>query len=237
MRASCSSVVRPAARSPCSTSRTRSAGWSPGSNPSDCSTNLDDRVKRRVAHVACARTGEPAVRSSGEALVQHERKARLADAGLTADMDHLAFAANGLVPSVEEQLALSVATDQRHESASAATRFQSTAHRARPHDPMQHDRLGHALHRTRANLLHDEPTGNQTMRGCADHHFTGLGRRLHPRRDVRRLTQDHGVAPATRADGADHARPAVQPDPHRQAPTQIGDHAHDLQPGAHCLLG
>ena len=102
---------------------------------------------------------------------------------------------------------------------------------------MQHNRLGHALHRTRANLLHDEPTGNQTMRSCADHHFTGLGRGLHPRRDVRRLAQGHGVAPATRADGADQARPTVQPDPYRQAPTQSIDHAHDLQPCAHGLIG
>ncbi len=176
------------------------------------------------------------MRLPGEVLVQDEYQARLPDAGLTAEMDHLAFAENGLVPSIEEQPALSVATDERHEAGCAA-RFQSTAHRARPQYTMHHDWLGHALHRPRARLLDDEPAGNRTMRRCADHHFTGLGRGLQPRRDVRRLAQGHGVAPAPRADGADHARPTVQPNPYRQAPVQISDHAYDLQRGAHCLIG
>src|SRR5207253_5131842 len=59
--------------------------------------HLDDGMKRRVAHVSRARTGNPPVRTLREVFLQRECKARLADARLTAEMDHLPNASNRLV--------------------------------------------------------------------------------------------------------------------------------------------
>src|SRR5262252_11051116 len=58
---------------------------------------------------------------------------------------------------------------------------------ARPNDPEKRHRLRHAFERVRAALLGDKQPGDLTLYPRRHHHGTRLGKRLRPRRGVRRI--------------------------------------------------
>ena len=60
---------------------------------------------------------------------------------------------------------------------------------ARPYDAVERHRLGHALEVMRAPVLGDEQPGRLPLHARGDEDRPGLGRGLHPRRDIRRLAE------------------------------------------------
>ena len=109
---------------------------------------------------------------------------------------------------------------------------------ARPHQPEQRRRLGHALERVGAALLGDKQTGDLALHSRRDHDRARLGQRLHPRRDI-------GDVAVNLARRIDHHRAGFDPDAGGELrlaaagilAVQLGKRALDRQRRPRCAFG
>ena len=83
--------------------------------------------------------------------------------------------------------------DQRRE-ALAVQRLETTLGTALTFDPPGRQRLGEALEPARAEVRQLKQATHEPPRRLADNHCAGLGQRLEPRREIRRLA-DHRLIP------------------------------------------
>ena len=139
-----------------------------------------DRVQRRVLQKLRAAPFDPGVRRVGEPGMKFFDQARFAQARLADDHHQLAVALPRPLPAPHQHRDFFVAADQRREI--ALRRPASAA--ARPHEPEQRHRLGHALERVRAALLRDKQACDLALHPRRDQDRARLGQRLHPRRNV-----------------------------------------------------
>ena len=142
-----------------------------------------DRVQRRVLQKLRAAPFDPGVRRVAQPGVKFLDQARLAEARLADDQHQLPVALPRPLPAPHQHGDFLVATDERREM--ALPRAASAA--ARPHEPEQRHRLGHAFECLAAALLGDEQAGDLALHPRRDHDRARLGQRLHPRRDVGRV--------------------------------------------------
>ena len=109
-------------------------------------------------------------------------------------------------------------------------------------DPRGHDRSGQAPDLDRAEIgVFEQPAG-QPPRARRDHHRAGLGQRLQPRREIRRLADHRLLLRRALANQiADDHQPGADPDPHLQRRprrrVEPGHLLHELQRRAHRALG
>ena len=193
-----------------------------------------ERVQRRVLQELRGGPFDPGVRRLGEFCAKLLDQTRLADAGLADDLDELTLACQRARPAARQQRKLVLAADERRQGARAA----APAAAARPHDAIERDRRRHALELMRALVLGDEKPGCLPLHARGDEHRPRFGRRLHPRRDVRRLAEHF-------AGRVDHDRAALDADAggklgrarSRVPGVEVGERALDGERGAHGALG
>ena len=174
------------------------------------------------------------MRRLGELCAELLDEARLADAGLADDLDELALAFERARPAARQQRKFVLAADERRQSARPA----APAAAARPHDAIERDRRRHALELMRALVLDDEKPGRLPLHARGDEHRPRFGRRLHPRRDVRRLAEHF-------AGRVDHDEPHLEADAGGKLGrarsgvpgVEVGERALDGERGAHRALG
>ena len=128
-------------------------------------------------------------------------QARFTEPRLADDHHQLAVALPRPLPAPQQHRHFVVAADERREIALR----RAAAAAARPHQPEQRRRLGHALERMRAALFRDEQPGDLALHPRRDQHRAGLGQRLDAGRDV-------GDVAVNLAGRIDHRRPGFEPD-------------------------
>src|SRR5207247_4280174 len=102
---------------------------------------------------------------AGDAVAELAQQARLADAGLAADSDDLALAANRRLEARLQQIDLAMAA---HEGRGAVAD-------SAPHGPAAYERERAALSRRVGKLVELEAALEERRRGLADHDAVGLG--------------------------------------------------------------
>ena len=165
------------------------------------SAPFGDRMQRRVLQELRGGPFDPGVRRLGEFCAELLDQARLADAGLADDLDELTLAFERPRPAALEEGKLVLAADERRQGARPA----APAAAARSHDAIERDRRRHALEVMRALVFGDEKPGCLPLHARGDEHRPRFGRRLHPRRDVRRFAEHF-------AGRIDHDRAALYAD-------------------------
>ena len=138
----------------------------------------------RRAEIAQAR-----VQLIAEALHERGGKARFADPGLAGKQNHLTFTALRPCPAPEQQFAFFFPPDERREAGSVQ-RSEVVRDRARPQSRPGQRRSGEPLEVPRSEILKLEEIAEKLSRALGDDHAVGLGDRLQPRREVRRVADD-----------------------------------------------
>jgi hypothetical protein len=173
------------------------------------------------------------VRRRGESCAELLDQTGLADAGLADDLDELALAFERARPAAVKLGKFVLPPDQWRQNPRAAA---SAA--ARPRDAIERHRRRQALEVMRALVLDDEKPGRLPLHARGDEHRPRFGRRLHPRRDVRRLAEHFAAR-------VDHDGPHVEADARRKrrraglraAGVEVGEGMLDGERGAHRPLG
>jgi len=145
-----------------------------------------DRMQRRVLQKLRAAPFDPGVRHFAQPRMKLLDQARLAEPRLANDLHQLAVALTRPLPAPHQHCDFLVAADQRREIA----RPRAASAAARPHQPEQSHRLGHAFEFMAAALLGDEQASDLALHPRRDHDRARLGERLHPRRDVGGVAED-----------------------------------------------
>ena len=184
-----------------------------------------ERVKRRVLQELRGRPFDPGVRRLGELGAKLLDEARLADARLADDLDELTLACQSARPAARQQRKLVLAADERRQDARPAP----PAGAARPHDAIERNRRRHALEVMRALVFGDEKPGCLPLHARGDEHRSRFGRRLHPRRDVRRVAEHF-------AGRVDHDRAALDADAGGKL-GRAGSHVARVEVGKRALDG
>ena len=193
-----------------------------------------ERVQGRVLQELRGGPFDPGVRRLGKLCAELLDEARLADAGLADDLDELTLAFERARPAAREEREFVLAADERRQGARAA----APAAAARPHDAIERDRRRHALELMRALVFGDEKPGRLPLHARGDEHRPRFGRRLHPRRDVRRLAEHFAAsrrprrAPVEADAGGKLGRAGL-----RVTGVEVGERALDGERGAHRAFG
>ena len=154
--------------------------------------------------------------SAGDPLGQRLGEAGLADARLGRNQHHPPVARLRLRPAAEQQLHLLVAADQRR--GAGAQRLEPAERAVLGHDAPGALRLGKALERLRPEVRALEQRADLPARALGNHDGVGLGQRLQPGREVRRLADDRLLLRRAGADQvADDHQPGGDADAHLQA--------------------
>jgi hypothetical protein len=187
------------------------------------------RMERRAFGVRRRAAFEPRMGHHRQVLVELVDEARLPDPCLAEDDDGLPLAVLRPPPALAEGRQLDLAADEARQAARGDG--EPAAYSARLHDPVERHRLAHALQHLRPAVFDHEHPGHQALRRGGDHHRVGLGRTLHARRDVRRLTEDLAAV-------RDHHRTGMEADAHGQArPVPRGEGGVERPHGVHDRQG
>ena len=139
-------------------------------------------------------------------------EAGFAHARLPHDGDRLAVSCPGLLERSAENLGLGVPPDEPCESAPHGD-LESRARRADAGELVDLDALAAAFHRHRTKGPHRHEPFDQVERRRPDQHGARARELLHPRGEMRRLTDCRVVHAQVIADRADHDFAGVEPDP------------------------
>ncbi len=160
--------------------RTDSSG-SPSSEPTQPRSIWTSGPYGQLGAVREAAALEPG-HALGRELAELGQEARLADAGVAEQEEHLAAAVRELVDDRLQAPDLLVSADERRQRGRLGRGL-------RADEAPGLDRLVAALHRQLAERLEHEGVQEALRRGLADRDRARLGRRLQPRRDVRRVAE------------------------------------------------
>ena len=142
-------------------------------------------------------------------------QAGLANARLADDGHGMAAAVDRVAQHVDERDQRRLAADEGGEAAVLQARHGAAVGR-HAHDAVRLDRRASAPQRHGTERDGSQPSRQQARRRPADQDLAGLGERLQPGRDVRRVA--HGVVPARVVpERRDHQGPAVDADPDPRA--------------------
>ncbi len=177
--------------------------------------HVDEGPERRLGPVRRAPALEPGggLARPGAQLLQHPR---LAEPGLADDQQDVSASRLEILRGALEAPELASAADERRDG----PRFGG---RPRSHQARRGNRSLPSLDGQVPERLQDEDRREPGCGPGSDRDRSGLGRGLQPGRDVRRVSQGHGLR-VLAADDADRRRAAVQPDPHaetRDAPRRL----------------
>ena len=145
-----------------------------------------DRVQRRVLQKLRGAPFDPGMRSFREPRVELLDEPRLAETRFANDLDELALARSGALPTPRKQAQFLFAADERRQGSRAA----SPPAAARADDAKELNRLGYAFEFTWTLLLNDEKPGDLPLDVHGDEHRAGIGGGLDARGDVRGLTEN-----------------------------------------------
>ena len=172
---------------------------------------LDDRIERAVAVIRRALQVNPGV-SMGDIFLQRLDRARFADTSLADHGDDLTLARAGETPALEHQPHFVRPADERQRT--GADRGEAALDRRFA----EHAPSGHGVRKSfefvRAGGFKVEQSAEQTLRRLADENRVGLGERLKPRGEIRRVADDGTLLRGAEADDlADHDQTGRDPDP------------------------
>ena len=171
---------------------------------------------------------------------QRLRDARLADAGLSGQQDHLPLAGLCLAPALEEQRQFLVAADDRLHRGARMCCEPALQHPFAEHGEGPH-RLIDALQIERPEIVEFEIVADQASGEVGNHHLAGPGCCLEAGSDVRRLSDDGLFLGGSGADEIAHydqSRRDADPAGERRAAARQRCHSlADRQSGSHGPLG
>src|SRR5205823_14864549 len=175
-----------------------------------------------------------------EAFRQCRAQARLADAGLAGDENHLAVARLGALPATQQKFDLLVAADQPAQRR-AAQRLEPALYRARTqHLPSRHRRRD-ALQLDGAEIAVFEEIANQPAGARSDDDGAGPSQGLQPSGEVRRFSDDRLLLRRALADQiADYHQPSGDPDARLKRggfDSESTDRVNRTEPCPDCALG
>lgn len=174
-----------------------------GSEAGRVSQLLDHRIERRIAVIGRALVAQQEVRLDGHCLEQGLGEPRLADPGLARHQDRLTVATLGLLPALQQQGKLLVAADDgRH--VARLTRGEAALDGALAQHGEGEDGIGDALEPLRSEIVQLEEVAEELPGHSPDDDRPGLGQRLQPRSQVRRLAHDRVPLRRTLGDEIPH---------------------------------
>ena len=150
--------------------------------------------------------------------LKFQEEARLSDARLTDDEDHLTEAGDDLVEAFRQRPELTVSTDEWGQPAFSLDVQTRPSRPWRNHLPRVH-RLRLPLEREGPKGARMEIVADETVRRFGDDDASGIGGLLHPGRDVRRVAHRRVVHPQVAPDAADDDEAGVKSLPHPEADT------------------
>jgi hypothetical protein len=110
-------------------------------------------------------------------------QARLAQARFADDQHQLSVALPSPLPAPHQRRHFVFAANERGKLPA----LRAAAAAARPNEPIERRRLGHALEGVGAALLGDKEPGDLALHPRGDQYRAGLGQRLHAGRDIRHV--------------------------------------------------
>ena len=162
---------------------------------------IGDRVQRRVLQKLRTTPFGPGVRRVAQSGMKFLDQAGFTQSRLADDQHQLALALPRPLPAPHQHGDFLVATDERREMALPGTASAA----ARPHEPEQRHRLGHAFEFVAAALLGDKQAGDLALHPRRHNDRAWLCQRLHSRRNVGRIA-------VNLARRIDHYRAGFDPD-------------------------
>ena len=149
-----------------------------------------------------------------ELLGERGQQARFADAGFAVDEDELSLARADLAPGILQEADFMVPVHHGNELL-AAGRLEPAAAVAFAEDAPCLHMVAESLQLLRAEIVELEQPLGQRARGVVDDDAVGLGHRLQPRGDVRRIADGGDLLGHAAADQfADNDKTGGDADPH-----------------------
>src|SRR5215469_5438201 len=166
--------------------------------------SLFERMKRRAAKEHVRSSVSPGVTLCRNPITKLMNQTRLADSGLAYNQHGLALAHGDPIKTVHKHPQFIVTSNEGRDCASGAR--QAIADPRWPNRADQFERLSDAFQRPGAQILKQEQSTDQMPSCGCNHDCPRLGDNLHPRRNVRRISEDirHVVSTFTY-----HRRPGV----------------------------
>jgi len=156
------------------------------------------------------------MRFARQPVVQHANQARLADAGLAAQQDHLTLAASRPLPPTQQQLDFLFAPDERRQGL-APQRLEAAHDTALPYHLPRTLRIGKAGEMLRTETFDLEQCAYLPARAVGDDERTRLGQCLQPRGEVWGLADHPAFLRCAGADQiTDDDKAACDAEPHIQ---------------------
>ena len=210
-----------------------------GGESGDAGELVGDRIERGIGVIGRALEGQHVMRLGADVVPDRLDQARLADAGLAAQGDHLAFTVERALPAIGEHRHFGIAADQGADLAGVRRR-ETPFRRADADHARDRYRLDDALERMFAKLADFESPAENAPRRRRDGDLIGSGEPLDAGGDIGRLAdRQFGNRGIARAGLADHHRAGgdADADLQRRRGGDILDRANDVERGAHRPLG
>ena len=198
----------------------------------------DDRIKRAVGVLRRAEVAQARVWLGSETFQQRRRQSRLADARLTGEQHHLAFAGLCLRPAPQQQFEFFFPPDKFRQAARVES-LEAAFHRSRSQRRPGSHRPRDALEVLCPKVLKLEQIAHELAGAFGNHDAVRLRNALQARRKVRRLAYDGLLLRSARPDQvADDHQSGCDADARLQGRVGLqSTHSSDqLQPRAHGSL-